>query len=75
LELTQTKGWKRFSEFWKKSAEETGKLAVFPGLKKDILDDKLIRANQALVMIYEVEDKAAKFEQLDEQAKAIKDLS
>jgi len=73
-ELLTTKGWKRFSEKYRKAAEETGKLAVFPMLNKDIQDDRLIRANQTLKMIFEVENIALRLEEYEDKLRSIKNL-
>lgn len=73
-ELIQTKGWKLLSETIKKAVEETGMLAVWPGLKPDIRDDRLIRANERMKVVYEVELLASRIEELEEKWRLVKDI-
>lgn len=73
-ELVNTKGWKRFAKRWRQAAEETGKAAVFPMIKSELLNEKLIRANQAIVMIEEVELLASRKEALYEKFTQIKNI-
>ena len=73
-ELVNTKGWKRFATRWKEAAEETGRAAVFPMIKNDLLVDKLTRANQSLKMIEEVELLSSRKEELYERFRQIKNI-
>jgi hypothetical protein len=73
-ELVNTKGWKALSKRIKDSVEETGRLAVWPGLKDDIRDDRLTRANERMKVIFEVETLAGRIEELEEKWRLIKDL-
>jgi len=70
-----SKGWKRFAKKYREAAEQTGRAAVYPMLKDEILEDRLIRANQSLKMITEVEQIAARLEELEEKAREIKKQS
>ena len=73
-ELISTKGWKRFSESIKKAVEETGMLAVWPGLKDDVRDDRLKRANERMKVVYEVELIAGRLEDLEEKWRLVKNI-
>jgi hypothetical protein len=73
-ELIQTKGWKHLSDSIKKAVEETGMLAVWPGLKPDVRDDRLTRANERMKVVYEVELLASRLEELEEKWRLIKNL-
>jgi hypothetical protein len=72
--MVATNGWKLLSETIKKAVEETGMLAVWPGLKPDVRDDRLIRANERMKIIYEVELLASRLEELEEKWRLIKDI-
>ena len=73
-ELVNTKGWKHLSEKTKKAVEETGLLAVWPGLIKEIRDDRLTRANERMKVVWEVELLASRIEELEEKWRLIKNL-
>lgn len=73
-ELIQTKGWKHLSEKIKKSVEETGLYAVWPGLKDDVRDDRLTRANERMKVVWEVELLASRLEELEEKWRLIKNI-
>ena len=73
-ELISTKGWKHLSEQTKKAVEETGMLAVWPGLKKEIRDDRLTRANERMKFVWEVELLAGRLEELEEKWRQIKNI-
>lgn len=73
-ELIQTKGWQTLSDKTKKSVEETGMLAVWPGLKDDVLKDRLTRANERMKVIWEVETLASRIEELEEKWRGIKEI-
>lgn len=49
-------------------------LAVWPGLKADIRDDRLIRANERMKVVYEVELLASRLEELEEKWRGIKNI-
>jgi hypothetical protein len=73
-EMVQTKGWKELSEKTKKSVEETGMLAVWPGFKDDVLKDRLTRANERMKLVWEVETLAGRIEELEEKWRLIKNI-
>ena len=73
-ELILTKGWKHLSEQTKKAVEETGILAVWPGLKDDVLKDRLTRANERMKFVWEVETLASRIEELEEKWREIKNI-
>jgi hypothetical protein len=49
-------------------------LAVWPGLKDDVRDDRLIRANERMKVIWEVEQLASQIEVLEEKWRLIKNI-
>ena len=49
-------------------------LAVWPGLKDDVLKDRLTRANERMKVIWEVETLASRLEELEEKWNAIKSI-
>jgi hypothetical protein len=44
-----------------------GKLAVYPGLKDDVLNDRLTRANERIKVVHEIEGLAARAGKLVEK--------
>ena len=73
-ELTQTKGWRRLSDKTKKAVEETGILAVWPGIKDEVLKDRLTRANERMRFVWEVETLAGRVDELEEKWTGIKEI-
>jgi len=49
-------------------------LAVWPGLKKEIRDDRLTRANERMKFVWEVELLAGRLEELEEKWRQIKNI-
>ena len=72
--LQSTQGWQRLSDWVKQSAEEVGLSAVYPGIKSELLQEKLTRANEGLRIIQHVELKAAKLDELEEKARTVKQV-
>jgi hypothetical protein len=47
---------------------------VWPGIKPELLNDRLTRANERLKVIFEVEQIAQRVEKLEEQFRTIKEI-
>ncbi len=73
--MLENKGWKRLSDKLKQSAEETGRICVYPGIKEDILKDRLIRANEHIKIILEVESIASRIPDLEDKFNAVRKIS
>lgn len=49
-------------------------LAVWPGLKDDVIKDRLTRANERMKVIWEVETLASRIDELEEKWRGIKEI-
>ena len=74
-QLVSSKGWKRLSEIILKSAKDISDSILVTGKINDEQKELIIRANERVRIVNEVEKVAKKTEQLEDDAREIKKIN
>jgi len=67
--LVSQPAWQECSDRQRKACQLVGKAAVFPGLKPELEHDRLVRANERIKMLNEIEHLASQYESIKAQWK------